>query len=124
MYDIAVHESPFAKQILESVRRQTAGYPGSRVTRIRLRAGKLLALDHASLTLSLEAIWSGTPVEGAAIELVETGPELNCPQCGVVAMEDVWDKNCPQCGQQGSLVPARDLVIEEIELSDAECTDT
>lgn len=113
-----MHEFSFAQQILEAVQRQAADYPGCKVGRIRLRAGKFLALDRASLSFCLEAISSDTPVEGAAIELIEIGPELTCTQCGVVPMKDVWEKACPQCGREGRLAPAMDLVIEAIEIYD------
>lgn len=113
-----MHEFSFAEQILASVLRKASEFEGARVCRIRLRAGKLLALDRASLAFCFEAISSGTPVEGAVIELTEIGAELLCTRCGTVPLEDPGDPRCPQCGQEGRLAPPMDLVVEEIEITD------
>lgn len=61
----------FAEQVLECVVREAAGYPDSRVSRVRLRAGIALALEPASLRFCLEAIAADTVMDGAHIEMVE-----------------------------------------------------
>jgi len=113
-----MHEMSFAAQILENVVREAEPYSGATVVRIKLRAGQALALEPASLRFCLEAISVGTIVEGAAIEMYETGPELECPSCGRVTIESIIDPVCPRCGQQGRLALATELIIEEIELDE------
>ena len=113
-----MHELAFAEQILTAVAREASQYPDAKVTRIRLSAGKYLGLDRASLTFCLEAISQGTLIEGARIDLVELGPEFECPACGRVALENDTAVTCPKCGAEGAASPGTELFIEEIELDD------
>lgn len=84
-----MHELSFAQQVLECVEHEAAVWPGSRVTRVRMRSGALLALEPASLRFALECISAGTVAEGAVFECF--------------ASEDD---------------PGADLVVEEIELDE------
>ena len=113
-----MHELSFATQIVESIQRETSAYPDCRITRIKLRAGTALALDPASLRFSIEAISAGTSLEGARVEMEETGPEIDCPACGRVSLQTPAASVCPACGQPGELVLDSGLTIEEIELDD------
>lgn len=70
-YAVEMHELSFAQQILESIERETAAYPGCTVAKVKLRAGDMLALEPASLRFALEALAVGTAMEGAAVELQE-----------------------------------------------------
>lgn len=120
-YNRGMHELGFAAQILESIEREVREYPNCRVTRVRLRAGDLLAIDKASLAFCLEGISAGTVMEGAAIDLRTAQPELECPRCGPVVVEHARAVVCPRCGQSGGKVRGADeLVIEEIELDEGE----
>ena len=115
-----MHELAFAEQILTSVVDAAAAYPGARIRRVRLSAGKYLGLDRDSLTFCLDAISSGTPLEDAEIELTEVGPEFMCPACGRVPAGEEVLETCPQCGAAGEMSRGTDLFIEEIELDDEE----
>jgi len=66
-----MHELSFAQQILETIQRETAGFDGARVTRVKLRADEYLALEPASLRFCLESISVDTIMDGAAIEIEE-----------------------------------------------------
>ena len=113
-----MHEMSFAEQILQVVQREAANYPGATVVRVRLRAGELLGLDPASLRFCLEAISVDTVMEGAEIDMDQTGPELDCSECGRVTIESVLDPVCPNCGRLGRLATGTEMVIEEIELDE------
>ena len=112
-----MHELSFAQQIMENVLREAAAYPGARIVRVRLRADELLALEPASLRFALEALAVGTPMEGAEIDMRETGPEWRCTACGPLPAGAPPTDVCSQCGGP---IEARgmELVIEEIELDD------
>ena len=116
-YRRRMHELSFAEQVVESVQREAAKYPGYAVTRVRLRAGELLAIEPASLRFCLEAISVGTVMENAAIEMTESAAALDCSNCGRVPIESLLNPHCPKCGKPGQVVGA-DLIIEEIELDD------
>jgi hydrogenase nickel incorporation protein HypA/HybF len=115
-----MHEMAFAEQVLESIQQEVSVYPGCTVTRVRLRAGERLALEPASLRFCLEAISTGTCMEGAAIEMEEVGPELDCPKCGRVTVASALETVCPKCGQGCPPTMGTELIIEEIELNDEE----
>ena len=70
-YPFLMHELSFAQQILETIQRETAGYEGARVTRVKLRADEFLALEPASLRFCLESISQDTIMDGAEIDIEE-----------------------------------------------------
>lgn len=86
-----MHELSFAVEILDRVEREAAKYAGSRVTRVRLRAGRMLNIEPSSLAFCLEAISSETPLAGAEIDfrqddgmgtdLIIEEIELDAPDC-------------------------------------------
>lgn len=115
-----MHEFSFAEQIYERVLSEVDKHPGYRVSRIKLRATEALALEPASLRFCLEAITVGTAMEGAELDMDETGPEIECPNCGRVTVGSLLDPVCPVCGSLGSLSQSTELIIEEIELSEQE----
>jgi hydrogenase nickel incorporation protein HypA/HybF len=117
-----MHEFSFAQQVLESVEREAAAYPGSKVLRVKLRAGELLALEPSSLRFCLESIAVGTVMENAIIEMDEFEPEVECPKCGRVPVQSVLESKCPICGEPALLVAGTELIIEEIELDDQKDT--
>ena len=113
-----MHELSFATEILERVQREARNYPSCRVTRVRLGAGELLCIDNASLAFCLDAISSGSVMEGAKIEIDEIPLEFECDACGRMRAATALDSRCPKCGGLGSFVSGRDLIIEEIELNE------
>ena len=115
-----MHEMSFAVQIFENVAREAGRYPGSRVVRIRLRAGEALAVEPASLRFCLEAISMDTSLEGAAVEVVEEPMHVECPQCGRVPVALGQGPVCPECGSSAPFAQDTALTIEEIELDDEE----
>jgi len=115
-----MHEFAFAEQIYQRVLSEVDKHPGYRVSRIKLRAAQALALEPASLRFCLEAITVGTVMEGVELDMDETGPEMECPNCGRVTIDSILDTVCPVCGSLGSLSRSTELIIEEIELSEQE----
>ena len=110
-----MHELSFATEILATVQQAARAHGAKSVTRVRLRVGALSGLNADSLSFCLEAISDKTLLAGAAIEIVETGPELICPRCGRFSAEDVSPGTCPVCGGPAELSLATDVCVEEIE---------
>ncbi len=115
-----MHEMSFAVQIFENVAREAGRYPGSRVVKIKLRAGEALAIEPASLRFCIEAISADTPLEGADVEVVEEPMCVECPRCGRVPVASLRNPVCPECGSPARLARDVALTIEEIELDDEE----
>jgi|GEM_PF-912183 len=113
-----MHEFSFAEQILEAVISESRGYPGSKVTAIRIRATSALGLEMASLRFALETLAHGTQAQGAILNMQTEHPQMDCPVCGRVEVENIQDAICPQCGRVGKPTRATELIIEEIELDE------
>ncbi len=115
-----MHELSFAEQILKVVEKAARAHGSGRVARVSLRVGTMSGVDKGSLTFCLEAIASGTRMEGARIEVVEVEPALVCASCGRSPLRGATAPACPKCGGPADVSPATDLYVEEIELNDDE----
>ena len=115
-----MHELSFAEQILKVVARAARENGGRRVARVALRVGKMSGVDKGSLRFCLDAIASGTIMDGARIDVIETEPELVCRDCGRFPIARATAPMCPACGRPADVSPAMDVYVEEIELHDEE----
>ena len=117
-----MHEMSFAESILRVVSRASRENGRRPVTRVVLKVGKMSGVDPASLRYCLDAIASGSAMEGAKIDVVEVAPGLVCARCGRLPIGEARAPVCPKCGGPAEVSPATDLYVEEIELNDEEDT--
>jgi hydrogenase nickel incorporation protein HypA/HybF len=76
-----MHELSIAEAIVD-IAAESSG--GGRVLRVVVEVGKLAAVLPDALRFSFEVVAAGTPVEGAALEIVEKpGDELRVKQLEV-----------------------------------------
>lgn len=108
----------FATQILACVQRTAEVYPGATVSRVRVGAGILLALNEASLSFCLHAIAGGTVMEHAVLEMETLPLVAECPRCGPVDAGGAPVTECPHCGRPVTVTGGSDLIVEEIELNE------
>ncbi len=113
-----MHELAFAEEILNTVEREAQKYHAGQVHRICLHIGQYSGLDKSSLSFCLEAISSGTRMDGARIEMIDSAPHWICSQCGLRLGVEETVEICPACGGGIEYDPATDLRIQEIELDD------
>lgn len=86
------------------------------VTRIRVRAGRLLAVDQESWQMSWQMVTAGTAAAGATMELISAPVVLRCRSCGEVATASN-SLACAVChGVSVEVVSGDQLVVEEVEL--------
>jgi len=121
-----VHEMSIAMDVLQIVSEHLPAHP-VKVTRIRLKVGKLTAVVPDNFRFCMEAIAKDGPAEGAEIVIEEAPLLVECESCGAQSelREPVFI--CPNCESTSlNVVSGRDLFIESIEIEDGnpeECAD-
>ncbi|TSA12712.1 MAG: hydrogenase maturation nickel metallochaperone HypA [Deltaproteobacteria bacterium] len=114
-----MHELSIAQGILDIIQNEAEKNAIERVSAVRLKLGKLTAVEPSSLSFCFELITKGTLAEGARLE-IETVPITGrCAQCGrEFTLEDPFC-NCPVCqGLKIDILTGREFYISEIETDD------
>ena len=111
-----MHELSIAQSILEIIRDEAKKHGADRLTAVKLRIGKLTAIEPLSLSFCFELITKGTMAEGARLE-IETVPITGqCRQCGHEFVMEYPLGNCPECGGLSiSILTGREFYVSEIE---------
>ena len=74
-----MHELSVAVQIVETVEAELVPYPGSRVTSVALRIGKLSGVVPEALEFAWPAATEGTPLYGSRLEMQLVDAVAWCP---------------------------------------------
>jgi hydrogenase nickel incorporation protein HypA/HybF len=114
-----MHEMSLAGGVLDLVEQSAAREGFARVTRIRLRVGKLSGVEVESLRFALNAIAPGSCLDGAAIDIEEPPGRAWCMKC--VQLTTIKDRGdgCEHCGgfqlqaTAGSELSVVDLLVED-----------
>lgn len=103
------------QQTLEHARR--AG--GTRVVRVRLRIGELSGVDPEALRFAFATLLSGTPADGAVVDIEPVPALAHCPDCARDFAPDAdAGFDCPYCGRfGGTLTQGRELELTRLELT-------
>lgn len=111
-----MHELSIAQSILEIVQDEAKKHGADRLSVVKLRLGKLTAIEPTSLSFCFDLIAKGTIAEGARIE-IETVPITGqCKQCGHKFIMEFPVGTCPGCqGLCISILTGREFYISEIE---------
>lgn len=114
-----MHEMSLAASILNLVDDAAARDPFTRVERLILDCGALAGVEVRALRFALEAIASGTRLEGAEIVIDEPPGQAFCMGCGQrVAIASRVDP-CPACGSfklqptGGLALTVRELIVHQ-----------
>ena len=91
--------APLLRLVLDELKKHESTLEGPlRVTRVRIRAGLLVAVEPATLQGCFALMAEGTPAEGAEL-FVETLPMRGrCLSCGQEAETPARSFACPACG--------------------------
>lgn len=111
-----MHELVFAEEILHTVETTAEEHKANKINHLKLQIGKYAGIDQSSLLFCLESIATGTPMEGAKIDIEEISSPSLCPSCGSTAQDDTTPGICPNCGAMLELNLIHELRIQEIEL--------
>ena len=108
-----MHELAITENIVSSI---CARVGGSRVTRVRLVIGKLSGVVPESVRFCFDVCATGTPVEGAQLEVDEPPGRARCRTCGA---ETELPDAIPLCGCGSAdleLLDGQQLLIKEVEV--------
>lgn len=104
--------------IMETLLRDAAAAAGGeRIRGLTVRVGPLSGVVVEALRFAFESLAPGSAVEGARLAVVETRPQLRCPECGTLYETEVGEYRCPKCGSAaGELVAGNEMELESIEV--------
>jgi len=115
-----MHEMGIALQILEAA---MAGLPGKadsvRVERVHLKAGRLAAIEPASLQRCFDMVAAKTPFRGARLHISETPVIGRCTVCRHESVQTAAFFNCPACGgSEMEIISGKEVTVDAIVLAD------
>jgi hydrogenase nickel incorporation protein HypA/HybF len=93
-----MHELSLAGGIVKLVEDAAARDHFTRVSQLRLEAGALAGVEVRSLRFALDAVRTGTCLEGATIEIEEPPGTAWCLRCATSVTIGSRTDPCPQCG--------------------------
>ena len=112
----AVHELSLMTQLLHVAASTAEGAP---VCALRVRVGPLSGVVIDSLRFAFEALASGTPAEGARLDIEESAPSFHCPRCHSTYEAPLGSYQCPACGSaEGELTGGNEFELLSIEVPD------
>ena len=113
-----MHESALGKGILRAVLDRVGDQP-VRVRTVRGWLAEDEALDPVAIQLHFDAAATGTPAEGARLELQITHVQARCTACGSRYLPEHHLTLCPECGSvDGELLGRTGLGVEAIDVED------
>ena len=108
-----MHELAIAESVVSSVLERTED---QRVTVVRLRIGRLAGVVPDALSFCFELATTGTPLEGATLEIVEEHGRAHCRTCDTDFDLDDAFLLC-DCGSADvALLSGRELSVTSVEL--------
>lgn len=119
LFQSVVHELSISEAVVSGVCEQLAPTLGeSRITRVVLEVGRLSAVEPDALRFCFELSAAGTPVAGAALDIIEIPVTADCLQCGVrFESNETLTCICNACGSLAvDIINGRELRVKLVEL--------
>jgi hydrogenase nickel incorporation protein HypA/HybF len=112
MHELSIMESALA---LALDRTQQAG--GTRIFMMRLRIGALSGVVPDALRFAFDTVVTGTPAEGAALEIDCVPARFWCSPCAREFEGEDMLAQCPECQRpSGELRAGRELELASLEI--------
>jgi hydrogenase nickel incorporation protein HypA/HybF len=115
-----MHELALTQEIVDIVSRRVAARATARpvkVTRVVLEVGRLAAVLPDAIRFCFELCAEGTPLEGAALDVVEVAGRGRCRACGGEVVLDRPFGTCA-CGNTDlEWLSGDELAIKEVEVA-------
>jgi hydrogenase nickel incorporation protein HypA/HybF len=111
-----MHELSIAQNIIEIICDQMRIHNLSRIESVSLRIGLMRCVVMESLRFSFDVLASGSPLEGARLEVEEVPIRGRCLECGHGFTLKTWMDDCPLCrGARVEIISGKELDIVSIE---------
>lgn len=98
-WESSMHEIGIASSVLDVVRGELKGRPGSRAVKVGLRIGMLSGVDPEALRFAVETLVSGTELDRLALDMEFCPRRQRCGGCGHEFDVEDYIFACPECGQ-------------------------
>lgn len=114
-----MHELSIAQSILEIVQQSLPPESAPAVKCVRMKVGEMAGVVVDSLEFCFTALISGTPMEGATLEIEFVPVMAKCKACGNGFRVEDYAFVCPSCHSYDvQLLSGRELQVVEVELAD------
>jgi len=111
-----MHELSIAQNIVDILNDQMKIHKLSKIESVDLRIGVMRSVEVESLSFSFTVLISGSPLEGARLEVEEVPIGGRCIECGHQFTVENWLDDCPRCGgPQVEIISGKELDIVAIE---------
>ena len=111
-----MHELSIAQNIVDILNDQMKIHKLSKIESVDLRVGVLRSVEVESLNFSFNVLISGSPLEGARLEVEEVPIGGRCMECGHQFTVENWLDDCPFCGgPRVEIISGKELDIVAIE---------
>ena len=113
-----MHEMGIAMEIIRVAEASIpADLAGSKVTKIKLKIGKLSAVVPSSLRFCFDVAGKESLVADAELDIIEVPVSARCDQCGYQWELDQPAFSCPECESGAvTVLTGRELDIDAIEI--------
>ena len=113
-----MHELAIAGGILDVATAALSGVSTAvpRVSKVTVRIGRLTNVVPESLRYHFELLTTGTPFEGAALDIVKVPIQGSCSDCSSCFEIDIPSFGCPRCGSGFvRILSGRELEVVSLE---------
>jgi hydrogenase nickel incorporation protein HypA/HybF len=111
-----MHEMSVAYGLLSILQDQAKAHGIARISRVRVKLGRLRGIDARQLRLAFEALAEGSLADQAALDVEEIAAQARCRACGAVWQAADFRFDCPKCAAADAEVLAgRELFIESFD---------
>lgn len=113
-----MHELSIATSLVEVASAEAIRHGAERVIRIFARIGVLSGVVPEALEFAFDVAASGTPLEGAVLEIEAVPVVVYCPQCRAEkTLPDLFAFWCPDCsGPTPDVRSGREMEVTAMEL--------
>ena len=111
-----MHEASIAAGLMGILQREAARRDAVRIVRVRLRIGRLAAVEKRQLVECFALFAEGTLADGAEVAIEEVPVTARCTACGEVFTVEGWRFTCPACASgEVVLLTGRELSLESFD---------
>jgi len=111
-----MHEMTVAHGLLTILEERAKAHGIARITRIRLKIGRLRGLETRQLRAAFEVLAEGAIAEGAPLDIEEVAARARCNACGTEWGLPDYRFECPKCqSADAEILAGRELHIESFD---------
>lgn len=105
-----MHELSLCKSVLEIVLRNSEKKGFSKIKKIQLEVGKLIAIDQMAMCFSFEVLSKNTHAENAILDFVYIDAQAFCESCQLETTIKKYDDPCAHCKKHGITIQSGEIL--------------